>query len=35
MRVGFVFVKPDQTRNVPISVVLNWPGLLPNRAAAQ
>jgi serine/threonine protein kinase len=31
----FVFVKPDQTRNVPVSVVLNWPELLRHRAAAQ
>lgn len=31
----FIFVTPDETRDVPISVILNWSELLRNRAAAQ
>jgi hypothetical protein len=29
----FVFVAPEETREVPISVILNWSELLRNRAA--
>jgi Tol biopolymer transport system component len=31
----FVFIAPDDARDVPISIILNWTELLRNRAAAQ